>query len=83
MKQSRTQPSTVTRKVLRMVKPYKGIPAAFGKDIALLQLDKSVDFDGRLISPICLPGSNASHHSFDDANFCIATGLGHDNCILY
>jgi len=61
-------------KVLRYVKPYKNIPFEQDEDIAVIQLDKAIDFDDRYTSPICLPPQ--SNHSFDPSS-CIAVGFGH------
>jgi len=59
--------AALDRNVVRVVKARVG-------DIALLQLEKPIEYDHKYIAPICLPP--ASNHSFD-ANSCLVTGLGY------
>jgi len=58
--------AALDRNVVRVVKSRD-------EDIALLQLEKPIEYDHKYIAPICLPP--ASNHSFD-ANSCLVTGLG-------
>jgi len=70
-------PATIERKVVRLVKPYRGFrtrsSTTASGDIAVLQIDEPIEFDQLYISPICLPPT--SNFSFDP-NSCLVAGLG-------